>query len=648
MNFKRIAASIAAVSLLAPAGGSARILAAPQLAATAAGPQSRLRYANVAQRIAEITQLQKRIKYVFVLYQENRSFDSYFGTFPNAEGLFSQPASQTLGFSQKIENTDGTFSLISPFRIDPPLYSADTDDVGHAHAELIAKVDVTSNGPQMDSYALTEELTHSGGGTPTLQDKQYGELTMAHEDCDTIPLLWNYANKFVLFDDMFQSYLGPSTPGNLTIIGAQVGETQYAFHPSEGYTDNGDGQAAVPVTNDRDPAWGPYNPGDGAGPGTVQLNLTYSTLPITLAGPTIGAVEASDPTAGTDFADIGADVKHVMQQTAMGDWGWFQEGYDQEPGETGPQSLTTYVTHHNGPQYFGYVANSSERSNLHGMGDFMTAVSAGTLPGSGVFYVKGGYQNIIGLKPVDPDPAVQADFNGDDEHPGYSDAQISEANVATNIDLIVKSKYWSQSAIIIAYDDSEGDYDNVAPPLRSIGPGNGNLPADYLSDGPRIPLIVISPYAKDHIVDHDYGDQGSVVSFVDTVFGVTALSALPDEVKARKIAAAAGKMNYGPDDGKVSGITDLVDAFDPQRLSGAKPPLTASYAYVNPSRIMNLPQKTGYGCKALGIVPVDYAQGIQNNIPPDFNPRPGTDPTQPNAKHINARQAVMKARDLDD
>ena len=46
-----------------------------------------------------IRRLREKVKYVFVLYQENRSFDSDFGTFPGAEGLFSHPADQTPGFT---------------------------------------------------------------------------------------------------------------------------------------------------------------------------------------------------------------------------------------------------------------------------------------------------------------------------------------------------------------------------------------------------------------------------------------------------------------------------------------------------------------------------------------------------------------------
>jgi len=64
---------------------------------------------------------------------------------------------------------------------------------------------------------------------------------------------------------------------------------------------------------------------------------------------------------------------------------------------------------------------------------------------------------------------VQKNFLGDDDHPAYSDAQISEAMVAEAINKIANSPYWSQCAIIITWDDSEGDYDHVQPPLRTYG-----------------------------------------------------------------------------------------------------------------------------------------------------------------------------------
>jgi phospholipase C len=639
VNIQRSAALIAAASLLIPAAGSATTVGAPRVVTMSAAARTPAQLAAIAQRKALIAALQKRVKYVFVLYQENRSFDSYFGTFPGADGLFSRPRTQTPGFVQQIQNVDGSYSSISPFRIGPEHYAADTDDVNHSHPGLVAKIDVTANGPQMDKFALAEEALKGAPGTTLtpLQIKQYGELTMAYEDCDTIPLLWNYANRFTLFDHIFQSYLGPSTPGNLTIIGAQAGETQAALHPNERYADNGSKLPGVPVLNDLDPAFGPYD--NGRTDAVTQLNLTYATLPITLAGPTLPGIVAQDANPAADLADVRDDIGYVAHQWNGASWGWFQEGYRGEP-------LKSYISHHNGPQYFGYIANNvAERANLHGLGDFFSAVSTGTLPRPGVFYVKGGYQNIMGLKPVAPFPAVQTNFAGDDDHPGYSDAQISEALVAESVNRIVKSRYWNQSAIIITYDDSEGDYDHVPPPLRSIGPGVGNSPADFLSDGPRVPLIVISPFAKDHRVEHAYGDQGSVVKFIDHVFGLTALSDLPDEQQARLAALIAGKANYGPDDGDTNGVTDLLSAFDPGRLNGTKAPIAAWYASVPEALVYTLPQTSGIGCRWVGVKPVDRQLDIENHIPSDFNPRPATVPTQSGIQPASARKAVSQAKD---
>lgn len=126
-----------------------------------------------------------------------------------------------------------------------------------------------------------------------------------------------------------------------------------------------------------------------------------------------------------------------------------------------------------------------------------------------------------------------------------------------------------------------------------------------------------------------------------------ALADLPDDKKGLKAGEYLGKSNFGPDDGD-NGVTDLLDAFDYGRLSGTTAPLRPSYAYVNPRYVDNLPAQTGIGCKAIGVVPVDYSRGITNNIPADFNPRPGTDPTSPMVKAIDTRAIVRAAHDIDD
>jgi phospholipase C len=597
--------------------------------------------------------LHQKIKYVFVIYQENRSFDSYFGTFPGADGLFNEWPKVPANFSQDLMNTDGTMTKIHPFRIGPEehpcgavadCYAADTDDVDHSHTGIVSKMDIAAATAKMDRFALAEEMKHAGKAKPSLADKQFGELTMAYEDCDTVPLLWTYANRFVLFDHIFQLMTGPSTPGNLSIIGAQTGATQWVRHPDLAYHDKGDSAPGVPVLNDNDPFWGsprdstpenekmPVNPRDHAY--RPALNLTYATLPLTLLGSTAGGVAQHDKNPSFDLDDVKDDVQFLSRlKQASVPFGWYEEGYDKEPTDSSgidPVDAgglhASYITHHNGPQYFGYISNNpAMRSELHGLQDFFDAVDERTLPAQGgVFYVKGGSKNILGLTPSNADAKVQKQFLGDDDHPVYSDAQISEAMVATAINKIVASPYWAQSAIVITWDDSEGDYDHVLPPLRVRGPDGS-----FISDGPRVPLIVISPYARTHFVAHAEGNQASVVKFIDTVFDLTPLAKLPDEFAARQLGMRKyEQMNLGPEDALTPGVSDLLEAFDPARLLGRKRALSNRYALIPWNLVQQLPSQSGYGCKTLGIVTTDRAFKIPNDIPPDFNPRPRTNPSK--------------------
>ncbi len=592
--------------------------------------------------------LRQHIKYIFVLYQENRSFDSYFGTFPGADGLFSQPPAQTPGFYQRIVNLNGTVSQIHPFRIGPGQDAADTDDVDHSHPMIVEKMNFVNGRPRMNRYAESEEEKYFQNGAPTLMAKQFGELTMAYEDCNTVPFLWRFADRFTLMDHIFQLVTGPSTPGNLDIIAAQTGVTQWIEHPEQGYAGNGASGPGEPVVNDSDPFWGspydwqrkvPVNPYDFGGDyqTTVQYNQTYASLPLTLAGRSLADVAKDDALPQEDLGDVRGDIAEI---TATGHmpiaWRWYEEGFDHEPKDSvDPVDASglhaSYITHHNGPQYFGYVSNNPKmRGNLRGLGDFFRDVKDGRLPmKGGVFYVKGGYGNIAGLRPVDPH--AQDVFVGDDDHPGYSDAMISEAMVARAVDAIAMSRYWKQSAIIITWDDSEGDYDHVPPPLLATHPDTGVLKATVpLSDGPRVPLIVISPFARVHYVDHSVGSHASVVKFIDHVLGLIPLAKLPNELAARKLGEKVEHEKYlGPQDALTPEVNDLTSAFDPARLSGRIKPLPASYAIMPLKLVDTQPSELSglYGCRQVGIIPTDRQLGIHNEIPMDFNPRPKTEPS---------------------
>jgi phospholipase C len=613
----------------------------------------------------KVALLRQKIKYVFILFQENRSFDQHFGTFPGANGLF--PHTSQPGWTQKIVTTSNTITTISPFKIPSSvvntagskveLYPADTDSVDHSHTGIDNSIDYSNGTTLNDRYALDEEglttdsqgnIVSSSTGAPlsslplrTEAQVQKGELVLSHLDCDTIPFLWQYADRFALFDNFHMTIDGPSTPNAIAVIAGQSGLTQWALHPGESAKNIGGTTLASsggePVTADPGPFPGsnldyspvkpPYGPNDES-PATPALTQTYASLPLSFMGSKIKKIIAADENPALDLTDVQSDIETIASKNVAVNWGWYQEGYDHEPTDgTGPATNASYVTHHNGPQYFGYLGDNTKvlADNLHGLGDFYTAVSAGKLPvGGGVFYVRGGYGNNDGLVPQDPTPSIQANFAGSDDHPGYTDAQISEALLADSVNAIANSKYWKDSAIIITYDETDGLWDHVPASIR-VSDSFGNP----LSGGPRIPTIVISPYAAVHSITSVYAEHSSIIKFIDELFDLVPLEKLPNEANAEAIGAKTIQPNMGPYDANPD-ISDLTTAFDNARLSGTASLLPAEYAGIPASVVHTLPHYNGQGCYTLNIVPTDYVNGVLiDPAPSDFNPRPSSSPGIP-------------------
>ncbi|MGD0939817.1 MAG: alkaline phosphatase family protein [Terracidiphilus sp.] len=600
--------------------------------------------------------IRSKVKYVFVLFQENRSFDFYFGSYPGADGIYAgadgpYPIGQVPGFTQLIVNTDGSLGVITPFKIPAtvtdakgktvPLYPADIASVNHSHTGIARKLALDANGlAQNSEYALTEEgVTLTNGVpsmTPTLERKQFGELVMSHVDCDTAPFLWRYADRFTLFDHFMDTIIGPSTPNAIAMISGQSGETQWMLHPEQATIGGQSKSAVVPMVDDPAPYWGSaldtanrlHQPQAVPPSNSISKNLTFASLPLSFMGNAIKETTAADYNPDFDLPDVQNDIEKIAGHGVKAvDWGWFQQGYDHEINDPSwKASHEGYVAHHNAPRYFGYVANNPQTStHLHGLSEFFDAVAKKQLPSSGVFYVRGGYGNIRNWKPVDPNPKLAEVFSGNDDHPGYSDTQISEGLLAEEINAIAASPYWPQSAIIITYDESDGLYDHAQPRIRSHD-ANG-LP---LEQGPRIPAIVISPYAVAHGVSHVPSEHSSIIKFVDELFNLIPLADLPDEMRARQIGMDKfGQQNLGPADDMVPGVGDMSSAFDTLRLQGKSAPLSADYTTIPAAQITAFPHAGGAGCKQLEIKPTD--SGIPNPVPADFNPRPDTTPGTPMA-----------------
>lgn len=555
-------------------------LVAAALAAAIAAPLAGAALSPAQPSAAQVDRLLgARIKHVFVIYQENRSFDDEFGTFPGANGVWSAQA-RAHGFRQI---DPATHRAVTPFRIaDPDVYYE-----GNGRGTQLAAF----NGVNMDRFVSAQGsavLQYEKNATPQ-QRFSVGAESMSHLDCDTIPYLWAYAKRFVLMDNFYQALRAPSTPSNVEIIAAQNGLTQYARHPKD--RAHGEEGAGDPIFADLDPAYGPYNPSDM--PKHTQLDQTYANVLLTMQRRGVSAVTKDTDDVREDESVIG------RLNGAAVPWRWYEEGY----GGAKHQGL---VAHHLAPQYFGYVAqNAGMVSNMRDLMDFYRDVTHHKLPERGVFYLKGGSYNVLGIHPANRDPYVQAHFMGDDDHPGYTDSQIAQAHVASLVSTIVNSKYWKDSAIIITWDDEGGWWDHAPP--RAFEQCPDGHPC---GDGARVPAIVISPYAKQGQIVSEFDDQDSVLKFIETVFGLPALASLPDEKRY---------LPMGPRDGNAL-IANLRGAFDYDRLRGATPPLSWKAAYFSWSTIRTIPAPLN--CRSIGVQPATPPPGISESPPPGFNPRP--------------------------
>ena len=216
-------------------------------------------------------------------------------------------------------------------------------------------------------------------------------------------------------------------------------------------------------------------------------------------------------------------------------WGFFEGGFNLSTtnanGTTGCKRTTTsavtntnkadYIPHHQPFQYYTSTRNPQHTrpSSVHMIGyqgdaanhqydinDFYAAVSAGNFPA--VSFLKApGYQ---------------------DGHAGYSDPLDEQTFVVHVINFLQQQPDWNSTAVVIAYDDSDGWYDHQMGPIVNSRPRpqdalTGTDPAATAPPhspgptaphaqgrcgyGPRLPLLVISPYAKHNYVDHTVTDQ---------------------------------------------------------------------------------------------------------------------------------------------
>jgi phospholipase C len=240
----------------------------------------------------------------------------------------------------------------------------------------------------------------------------------------------------------------------------------------------------------------------------------------------------------------GKNIGNLLNEAHV-TWGWFEGGFDL--GITNPNGTSScarsskspvsgkvvrdYVPHHEPFQYYPSTANPTHvrptsvqsigregdaANHQYDVHDFFDALKVGNFP------------QISFLKA----PAYQ------DAHAGYSNPLDEQTFLVQVINFLQDRPEWKDTAVVIAYDDSDGWYDHQMSPIvnqstgstdaltgpGSCGDGNGALPGvDGASAhaqgrcgfGPRLPLLVISPWAKVNFVDHSLTNQASIITFVE-------------------------------------------------------------------------------------------------------------------------------------
>lgn len=568
--------------------------------------------ADAATHRRVINLLRSRIKHVFVLVQENHTFDQEFGLFPGVNGQ----SVNNLGTYQA-QQTDCQYDPMTggcqrPFLISAntssPNYVPDAADITGGNNGRYDQEYASDRG-KMDDFLVDVEAGQPVlGPTPSPQqiEQHNDDITIeATYDCDTVPYLWYYAKNFALFDNYFQANTGDSTPSNIQLFSGQIGQTEAAAGegvPSEPLPSGGGYSDGVPISNDDNPPTSQLPFAITSYSGDNSTFQSYATMPVMLSPKTDSKAEKSHV-----VGDIAADIKkeaHAHHPSYP--WAWYEEGlYASGAG---------FSAHHTAPLYFDYINNANSafatkqtlRDNTASNG-LISDIKNGNLPYEGVFWVKGGNANTYGLKPADPiftnNPSGKEYYVGDDDHPGSgsSDHQVAEAYLAEVVNAIAQSKYWRDSIIVVTWDDSGGFYDHAPPtewgstcPQDETGPEQGYS----CGNGVRVPALVISRYSKTGVVVHDWNDHGSVSKLIEAIFGLPTFGSLPDE-------ATGVSDGLSPADGN-PGTFNLLDAIDENKLHGQSPNPPTLAEISSPGAPPNM------SCATLDITPIPSPTSLPN------------------------------------
>jgi phospholipase C len=459
------------------------------------------------------------IRHLVVIFDENRSFDHYFATYPNAGNPPGEIPFKASRETPRVNNLANANLLTNN-----PNFTNPANDGGATNP---FRLDRTQANTESQNHSYTPEQEAYDNGKADLFPKFTGRGTpggvgafgtsgqvMGYFDGNTVTAMWNYAQYFAMDDNAYTGTYGPSTPGALEVVSGQTNGAVNVVGTSSSIPD---GQGGLTLNGDTDPA------NDKCSSTSSQVQMTSKNIGDLL--------NAADISWGGFMGGF-----NLLATNANGSSGCTRSTFSSVVGGT----ITDYVPHHAWFQYFVSTANptharpssvwaighsteigskTAEPANhQYDLQDFYAAVKAGNFPT--VSYIKmAAYQ---------------------DAHPGNSDPLDEQQGVVTLINFLQQQPDWKDTAVILTYDDSDGWYDHAyaVPTSASYnatadqlnGPGQcgtgvatqpqpnglaGKPVNGRCGPGTRTPFLVISPFAKRNYVSSMRLTQASVVRFIE-------------------------------------------------------------------------------------------------------------------------------------
>jgi phospholipase C len=545
------------------------------------------------------------IDHVVVIFGENVSFDHYFGTYPNATNADGQPFTAATG-TPGVNGLTGSLLTSNPNGANPRRYDpatiADvlTCDQDHNYNDEQRAFD---NGA-MDKFPAT---VGTGTGKSPEGATCNANDVMNYYDGNTVTALWNYAQHYAMSDNSFNTTFGPSSPGAINLVSGNTGGVDTAHmvnSPSvaTAATPNADltadGLGGYSLTSDAQPYWDDCSTRDAVGMTGKNIGDELND-----AGVSWGWFEGGFRPS-TTFADALTATGKAGQSTATFTPDQFKNAGFQssvphstnqgicdavhpvgiEVGGSGQYGYKDdYIPHHEPLQYYASTANPHHltvptdqqgndtlaglrsighdtQSTVSGVPQFDTpnhqydtsdfdqlvaAIARGDLPPQALpsvsFLKAPGYQ---------------------DGHAAYSDPLDEQRFVTSEINALMRTPDWRHTAVIVNYDDSDGWYDHVdsgvTNPSQTVadaltgagqcGTGTNQLAGEQgrCGYGPRLPLLVVSPWAKTNAVDHTLTDQSSIIRFVEDNWTLPRISGSFDGIAG----SLSGMFDFGKGHGE--------------------------------------------------------------------------------------------------